>query len=140
MLFGEMRTLAKDAQRGIKLVPWRVQDLGGAIRNIAGQDVPRLARNVDMTAPMAFTQVLGQNPAWKRELLDRVRKTTAKPVLSFLQTDRLIRPEEITAAQFESELQEALAPEWAGVVVFEYGQLAANPVKAAILRKHLKGC
>jgi hypothetical protein len=139
MLFGEIRTLAKDAQRSIKLVPWKEQDLDGAIRNIAGQDVPRLARHVDVTAPMAFTQVLGQNPAWKRELLHHVRKITAKPVLSYLQTDRLIRPEEITVAQFESELQEALAPEWAGVTVFEYGQLAANPVKAGILRKCLKG-
>lgn len=139
MLFGEIRTLARDAQRSIKTVPWRESDLEGAIRSSAGQDVPRLTRNVDMTAPMAFTQVLGQSPAWKRELLAYVRQVSGKPVLSYVQTDRLIRPEQITAAQFETELKEALSQEWAGIVVFDYQQLAANPVKAGILRDYLKG-
>ena len=139
MLFDEIRTLAKDALISIKTVPWRESDLNGAIRSSAGQDVPRLTRKVDMTAPMAFTQVLGLGPAWKRELLKYVQQITGKPVLSYVQTERLIRPEEITAAQFESELKASLSPEWAGIVVFEYQQLVADPAKAVILKKHLRG-
>jgi hypothetical protein len=139
MLFDEIRTLAKDALISIKTLPWREADLNGAIRSSAGQDVPRLTSKVDMTAPMAFTQVLGMDLAWKRELLKYVRQVSRKPVLSYVQTDRLIRPEEITATQFESELKESLSPEWAGIVVFEYQQLVANPAKAVILRKYLRG-
>jgi hypothetical protein len=139
MLFEEIRARAKHAQLSIKTVPWRESDLNGAIRSSAGQDVPRLTRNVDMSAPMAFTQVLGQTPAWKRQLLEHVRQITGKPVLSYLQTDKLIRPEEITVAQFEAELKESLGKEWAGMVVFEYGQLVANPLKAGILTKYLRG-
>ena len=138
-LFEEIRTRAKYAQTSIKTVPWRESELDGAIRSSAGQDVPRLARNVDIIAPMAFTQVLKQTPEWKRQLLEHVRQISGKPVLSYLQTDKLIRPEEISAAQFEAELIESLRKEWAGMVVFEYGQLAANPVKAEILKKYLRG-
>jgi hypothetical protein len=139
MLFEEIRAGAKHARLSIKTVPWKDSDLDGAIRSSAGQDVPRLARNVDMIAPMAFAQVLGQTPAWKRQLLEHVRQISGKPVLSYLQTDKLIRPEEITVAQFEAELKESLGKEWAGMVVFEYGQLAANPEKAGILTKYLRG-
>jgi len=138
-LFEEIRAGAKYAQTSIKTVPWRLSDLDGAIRSSAGQDVPRLTRNVDMSAPMAFTQVLGQTPTWKRQLLEHVREISRKPVLSYLQTDKLIRQEEITIAQFEAELKESLGKEWAGTVVFEYGQLIANPVKAGILTKYLRG-
>jgi hypothetical protein len=139
MLFEEIRSGAKHARRSIKTVPWSESDLDGAIRSSAGQDVPRLARNVDMVAPMAFTQALGQTPAWKRQLLEHVREISGKPVLSYLQTDKLIRPEEITIAQFEAELKESLGKEWAGMVVFEFGQLTANPAKAGILTKYLRG-
>jgi hypothetical protein len=138
-LFEEIRARAKHARTSIKTVPWREADLDCAIRSSAGQDVPRLTRNVDMSTPMAFTQILGQTPAWKRQLLEHVREISGKPVLSYLQTDKLIRPEEITIAQFEAELKESLSNEWAGTVVFEYGQLIANPVKAGILTKYLRG-
>jgi hypothetical protein len=138
-LFEEMRAGAKNAQTSIKTIPWKESDLDGAIRSSAGQDVARLTRNVDMSAPMAFTQVLGQTPAWKRQLLKYVRQISGKPVLSYLQTDKLIRPEEITIAQFEAELKESLSHEWAGTVIFEYAQLATNPAKAGILTKYLRG-
>jgi hypothetical protein len=137
-ILAEIRPLARNAKFAIKLVPWRESDLDGAIRSSAGQDIPVLTRNLDMAIPMAFTQVLGQTPEWKKKLLTHVRNITGKPVLSYVQTDKLIRPEEITTTQFEAELKEALGHEWAGIVVFEYQQLAANPAKAGILQKYLK--
>jgi len=88
---------------------------------------------------MAYTQILGQTPAWKRQILEHSRTITGKPMVSYLQTDKLIRPQEITMAQFEAELKESLASEWAGTAIFEYGQLSANPAKAAMLTKYLKG-
>jgi hypothetical protein len=137
-LFGEIRSVTKNARYAIKTLPWRESDLDGAIRSSAGQDVPALARHVDMVTPMAFTQILGQTPAWKQGLLRHVRDVAGKPVLSYLQTDKVIRPEEITIAQFEAELEESLGEEWAGLLVFDYEQLAANSTKASTLRKHLR--
>jgi uncharacterized lipoprotein YddW (UPF0748 family) len=138
-LFSEVRALRSDARLAVKTVPWRESDLDGAIRSVAGQDVPALARNVDLVTPMAFTHVLRQTPQWKRALLTHVRELTGKPVLSYVQTGKIYRTEDITPAEFEAELVEALGDSWAGAAVFEYQQLVANPAKAAILRKHLCG-
>ncbi len=136
-LFAEVRSLAAGAKLAIKTVPWKESDLGGAIRNVAGQDVPVLARDLDLVTPMAFTQILGQTPEWKADLLAHVRETTGKPVLSYIQTESILRPEPITPSQFDNELAVALASDDAGIAVFHYEQLAANPEKIAILRKHL---
>lgn len=137
-LVGEIRAGAPTAMLAIKTVPWAETDLGGAIRRCAGQDVPVLAQFFDLVAPMAFSQIVGRSPEWKRRLLAQVAAQTGKPVLSYVQTDRLIRPEEISIAQFEVELVEALGPDSAGAVLFEYGQLLANPEKAGLLRRHLR--
>ena len=137
-LLDEIRSLVPDARLGIKTVPWRESDLDGAIRRAAGQDLRALTRKVDAVSPMAFTHLLKQTPVWKRGLLRHVGAHTGKPVLSYVQTDKLYRPEDITLAQFEAEVIEALAPEWGGALFFEYAQLAANPEKAAILRRHLR--
>ena len=137
-LLDEIRALVPNARLSIKTVPWRESDLDGAIRHFAGQDVRAMTRKVDVASPMAFTHVLRQTPDWKRGLLRHVATATGKPVLSYVQTEKLYRPEDITLAQFEAEVVEALAPEWAGALFFEYAQLAANPEKAAILRRHLR--
>ena len=137
-LLAEIRPLARQATFAVKLVPWMESDLDGAIRSSAGQDAAMLTRDLDVAVPMAFTQVLGQTPEWKRRLLTHVRALTGKAVLSYVQIERLIRTEEITVAQLETELDEALSSEWAGAVVFEYQQLTANPTKAGILQKHLR--
>jgi hypothetical protein len=137
-VFAEIRALAPRAKLAIKTIPWRESDLDGAIRSVAGQDVRSLTEQVDLVSPMAFTHVLRQTPEWKRGLLRHVAAVTEKPILSYIQTDKLYRPEEISLAQFEAEVKEALEPAWAGTVVFDYQQLVANPEKAAILRGHLR--
>jgi hypothetical protein len=136
-LFDEVRALAPGARLSIKTVPWRESDLGGAIRSVAGQDLRSLAAQADLVSPMAFTHELHQTPGWKRGLLGHVAAVTGKPVLSYVQTAKVYRPEEIPPAQFEEELAEALDPGWGGLVVFEYQQLVADPAKAAILRQRL---
>ena len=93
-----------EARLAIKTVPWREQDLDGAIRSCAGQDVAALGRQVDMVAPMAFTHVLRQTPEWKRALLAHVKAVGGKPVVSYVQTEKLYRDEAITPEQFEAEL------------------------------------
>jgi hypothetical protein len=137
-LFAEVRSLTPEAKLAVKTVPWRESDLGGAIRSSAGQDVRRLATDLDIMVPMAFTHILGQTPEWKADLLAHVREITGKPVLSYVQTESVDRSEAITLSQFEEELTVALAGDHAGIVVFHYEQLAASPEKAAILRKHLR--
>lgn len=137
-LLAETRALAPEAKLAIKTVPWRESDLDGAIRSVAGQDVPRLASSVDFVTPMAFTQILGRTPAWKADLLDHVRETTGKPIVSYIQAEAVLRPEPITLAQFDKELTVALGDDdKAGIAVFHYEQLTGSPEKVAVLRERL---
>ncbi len=137
-LFAEVRAACPGARLAIKTLPWRESDLAGAIRAAAGQDVPRLSRAVDLVAPMAFTHMLGRTPAWKRDLLAHVGTVTGRPVLSYVQAGAVYRPEPIPPEDFAAELLAALRPEYAGVAVFHYEQLAADPARAEILRRLLR--
>ena len=137
-LLVEIRYLADGARLAIKTVPWSPSDLEGAIRWSAGQDLSRLTRGLDLVSPMAFTHILHQTPEWKQRLLRDVQRSTGKPVLSYVQVDKVYRTEEITTAQFEAELQEATSSDYAGLAVFHYDQLVANPDKAQLLRARLR--
>ena len=126
-----------DSKILIKTVPWRQGDLDGAIINSAGQDIAALGALVDGIVPMAFTHILRQTPAWKETLLQEVKSVTGKPVLSYLQTEKVYREEDISLHQFENELSTGLAGDNAGISIFCYEQLVKAPEKTAILKKYL---
>ena len=88
---------------------------------------------------MAFTHLLGQTPEWKRELLADVRASTGRQVVSYVQVGAINGAEEITPDELAAELRAALSDDVAGIAVFEYDQLVADPVKAAVLRSQLRG-
>jgi hypothetical protein len=137
-IFSEVRALVPDVSLAVQTLPWRETDLDGAIRSRAGQDVPGLARQADMVAPMAFTQMLGQTPRWKEQLLAHVRTSTGKAVCFYVQAEALYRGGTITAEHFDDELTQARSSDPAAIVVLQYEQLAAQPEKAAVLRKHFR--
>jgi hypothetical protein len=136
--FGEIRARAPGAALAVQTLPWRPSDVDGAIRSRAGQDVPGLARQADLVAPMAFTQMLGQTAQWKEQLLAHVQASTGKPVCFYVQAEALYRAGSISVEQFDAELTQARESEPAAIVVFEYEQLAVRPEKADVLRKHFR--
>ncbi|MEZ2214906.1 hypothetical protein [Sinorhizobium sp. CB7] len=137
-IFGEIGALAPGIALAVQTLPWRETDLDGAIRSRAGQDVPGLAQQADMVAPMAFTQMLGQTTRWKEQLLAHVRASTGKPVCFYVQAEALYRAGNITVEQFDAELTQARNSNPAAIVALQYEQLAARPEKAEILRKHFR--
>lgn len=136
-LFAEIRALSDGAMLGVKTIPWRDSDLEGAIRRCAGQDVPRLAQEVDLVSPMTFTHLLRQDPEWKRDLLDHVREVTGRPVAAYVQTDAADGEGAISTEQFDAELATALCGDYAAVAIFHHQQPAADGAKAEILRRRL---
>jgi hypothetical protein len=132
-----LRSANPEAEIWIKTVPWKQSDLDGAIINSAGQDIPALGSLVDGIAPMAFTHILRQTPAWKETLLREVKTISGKPVISYVQVDKVYRDKEISLQQFESELKTGYESDSAGVLIFCYEQLIQSPEKIEILKKHL---
>jgi hypothetical protein len=138
-LLAALRNANPDAKLWIKTVPWKQNDLEGAIIKCVGQDIPALAKLVDGIAPMAFTHILRQSPAWKEEVLAEVKGSTGKPVISYLQVEKIYRPESIPTGQFEAELKAGMVGDWAGISVFCYEQLVEAPEKVGILKRYTKG-
>ncbi len=137
-IFAEAVRNASPASRiGVKLVPWRTDDLGGARSFVTGQEPVGMASFVDYFAPMAFTHVLGKDLVWKEALLRETKRMTGKPVMSFLQTDKLYRDEDLSLEAFQAELQSCLSDEWAGFPIFAYDQLSRSEAKADALRRAL---
>lgn len=137
-LISAVREASPGSKIWIKTVPWRQNDLDGAILHVAGQDIPALASLVDGVAPMAFTHILRQTPAWKKELLAEVKAITGKAVISYVQVEKVLRAEDISPEQFEAELKEGLAGDSAGISLFHYDFLAQGAAKVEILKRYLK--
>ena len=136
-LIKAFREVSLHSKFWIKTVPWKKEDLKGGIRFIPGQDVLTLANLVDGIIPMAFTHILNQTPAWKEELLSEIKRETGKPVFSYVQVDKVIRPEDIPLQHFEEELRASLSGDNAGIIVFHYEQLLNSTERALILQHNL---
>lgn len=137
-LVSTLRQASPASEWLIKLIPWREDQLDGAILNAAGQDIRALASLVDAVVPMAFSHILRRDLAWKEALLKHVSATTGKPTACYVQTNQLFRNEEIPPAQVEAELRAALSHAHAAVPIFWYEQLAQSPAVIDTVRGVLK--
>ncbi len=95
-----------------------------------------MGRLSDGLIPMSFTQILGQTPHWKRDLLDHVKGITGKEVMSYVQFEPVIRNTPIGTAQLEEEIRTAVAEKRSGLIYFHYEQIAGNPGKQGTLKKY----
>lgn len=127
---------AKGTPVYINTIPWRKSDLENARHWIAGQDPASLGRMSDGIIPMAFTQILGQTPSWKKSVLDQVALESGTEVMSYVQLEPLIRDTAISNQQLEQEIVTAIAEERAGLIYFHYEQIIDDDEKQQILSKY----
>jgi hypothetical protein len=136
----KLNGVVAEAARGtpvyIKTIPWKTTDLDHGMGWISGQDIESLGGMSEGIIPMAFTQILGQTPNWKKELLDHVTATTGKEVMSYIQFEPLIRQTTITNEQLGAEIQTAIDEKRAGLIYFHYEQILSNPEKRQIVGKY----
>ncbi len=85
---------------------------------------------------MAFTHILQQTPEWKKALLSDVKNITRKPVISYLQVEKVYQSKEIPLQQFEDELKAGL--DYAGISIFCYEHLIESAEKIEILKKYFR--
>jgi hypothetical protein len=137
-LAATVREAAPHAQFQIKTLPWREEQLEGAILNVAGQDLVAFGRMADALAPMAFAHLLGRDLGWKTAFLEDVRTLVRLPVACYVQTMALFGREPIPAARVAEELRHALAGSYAAVPIFCYDQLVDAPDIVAVVRDTLR--
>jgi hypothetical protein len=116
----EARRVARKADPelvvGLFGVPWRVDEKGGAIRAILGQDHKVLARHVDVISPMVYHRMVGRKVAWIGELTSHLHSLTGKPVLPVVQACSV--PTRLSDDEFIAAVRAALRPPSSGVIVF----------------------
>jgi hypothetical protein len=122
----------------LHVVPWRTGDFDGAISRIAGQDRATLGRLADYLSPMCYSHMLYRPPEWIASVVRDVAEAGDCPVLPSIQVAPAYREEALSLGQFEADLRAALEPPSAGVVLWKWDDIAADPAKAAVIRKVLR--
>jgi len=122
----------------INVVPWRADDYQGAITRIAGQDRDTLGGIADLLSPMCYSFMLYREPTWITAVVAETIRAGRCAVLPSVQVGARYRTDApFTAAEFEACVRAALAPPSAGVVLWRWEHLAAEPAKLEALRRVL---
>ena len=122
-LTGMIRSYNPDIQIGIKIVPWRESDFGGAIRSVAGQDVQALSKYFDFFVPMTYSHMVKQEPRWIQQVVDEIHTQTGKSTLSCLQMEKTYLDTPLEIEEFRATLSAALEAPAQGTCVFHYDVL-----------------
>jgi hypothetical protein len=131
-----VRAVKTDIRINLHTVPWRSDDFDRAITRIVGQDRATLGRIADYLSPMCYSVMLRRPPEW---IASVVRDTAAVgdcPVLPSIQVAPHYRTDAtFSGGEFEAAVRAALEPPSAGVVFWSWDDIAADPEKAAVIRK-----
>jgi hypothetical protein len=134
-LAGEARRIKPGIKVNVHAVPWREADYGGAIRTVAAQDLPRIARAVDFIQPMCYHHMVLRTPGWVHGVVEEFAGRVPTPVVPSIQVGQAYIDKELTAAEFGEALREALRPPSAGVVFWNWDALDRAPEKKEIVRR-----
>ena len=130
---------AREAKPGIKVnlhaLPWRHDDFGGAVRSVAGQDLPRLAPFLDFVSPMCYHHMVRRPPAWVHEVVADISARARTPVLASTQVSEAYVDKPLSPGEFRAAAAEALKAPSIGVVLWSWDALAKSPEKQTLLER-----
>ncbi len=136
----EVRDIDPEILINIHIVPWRRDDYDGALVRVAGQDPAALGEIGDYLSPMAYSFMLHRPPEWVASVVEDLDWVADCPVLPSIQVSPVYREGEVfSSAEFEAALRAALDPPSAGVVFWSWDHIEADPEKAEIIRRVLRG-
>ncbi len=131
------KIIGRNKKLGIFLVPWRLEDYGGAIRSIVGQDVERLKEYVDIFSPMVYHAMCGKTVEWISEITSWVWGRTGKKVLPIIQVADLPRP--LSEAEIDLAISAAIGAKGSsGVIIFTMHHL--NRKKLGVIARKTSSC
>ena len=133
-----VRAVRSHIEIAVNVVPWRAEDYDGAITRIAGQDRDALGGMADFLSPMCYSFMLYRPPEWIAAVVQETARAGRCAVLPSVQVGARYRTDAIfTAEEFEACVRAALAPPSAGVVLWKWEHLVAEPAKLEALRRVL---
>jgi hypothetical protein len=131
---GAAREEKPDILVNIHLVPWGKEDFDGAIRHVAGQDIKTLSGFSDFLSPMTYAHMVKQSPSWVHGLVEDMFMQTGATILPSIQVGQAYLDTEFDPEEFRETLEAALLPPSAGVVIWSWDHLIAEPEKADLFK------
>ena len=131
---GAARQEKPDILVNVHLVPWTEEDFNGAIRHVAGQDLPALAGLSDYLSPMTYAHMLKRPPGWVHDIVEDFHRQTAAAILPSIQVGQAYLDTPYDTEECRQMLEAALAPPSAGVVLWSWEHLMAEPEKAELFK------
>jgi hypothetical protein len=118
-------------------VPWRQNDFNGAIKRIAGQDIRQIAPLTDILSPMTYAKMTGNKPEWISSIVKDIasaadNKTLVVPAIA---AEPMYNTGNISDAEFEQYIINAMAAPSAGITFWPWESLTANQKK--IIKKYI---
>jgi len=117
---------------GAFTVPWKKDDLGGAIKSIVGQDFKLLSKWVDIFSPMAYHRLCGKSVKWVGEITKHMSKLTNRRVWTTIQSY------DVPTREFKDVLDQVVEAGSSGVIVFHWNGVKQSRERMEILRKFFK--
>lgn len=134
----ELATTARAVKPAIKVnihaVPWRSTDFGGAIKIVAGQDLPAMSVFADYVSPMCYHHMVRRTPAWIHAVVEEMTNRARAPILPSIQVKEAYVPEKLSVSEFREALVEALKPLSRGVVFWSWDSLGPDEERKAVVK------
>jgi uncharacterized lipoprotein YddW (UPF0748 family) len=134
----ETRKIKPDLKINVHTVPWRTDDLGGAIKIIAGQDLAKIASYTDYLSPMCYHHMVMRIPSWIHSVVEDVYSLTHSQVIPSIQVEEAYIDKTLTLSEFRDSLVEALKPPSKGVVFWSWEKLENSTDKKENIKTVLK--
>jgi hypothetical protein len=131
---GAAREEKADILVNVHLVPWAEEDFNGAIRKVAGQDIPALAMLSNYLSPMTYAHMLKQPPSWVHDIVTDLYRQTEAAILPSIQVGQAYLETAYGPEEFRQMMEAALSPPSTGVVLWSWEHLVAEPEKARLFK------
>jgi hypothetical protein len=119
-------------------VPWRSKDFNNGMRTIAGQDLKRIAPNVDYISPMCYSHMVKQPPEWIHEVVnDFNMQVPGSRILPSIQVSKAYLNTSFSEVEFKKALSESLKPPSEGVIFWSWEALEKSPEKLKIVKDYI---
>jgi hypothetical protein len=123
-----------DIRVNIHLVPWTREDFNGAIRRVAGQDVPALSQFCDYLSPMTYAHMVRQPPSWIHHIVEDIYGQTRASILPSIQVGKAYLDTGYGQDEFKMAIDAALQLPSSGLILWSWERLMAEPEKAALFK------
>jgi hypothetical protein len=125
------------AKLGVYYCGWMPGDHDSALYRKLGIDVPGIAREADVLAPMLFHGMYGKSPNWVGEYmnwLERELKSRSVNPLVWPIVQAHNKPSVISAEEFRKVMTEGMRAPSSGIMMFADGSLLEDPEKLRVMK------